>query len=155
MKRTLAALLLLLTSCGGTGTGNPSERAANTTVGEASASAFASQVVMGRLCAKLLACFANLKEATCINGIEAEKVIDTELGLPSGTYTNYQAVIDAESAGVIVGNVTARTNCAADIDALSCSSVGVAGAYNSSSRRPFQHVDAMIPTGASSCPAIF
>jgi hypothetical protein len=146
-----------LSGCGGTGTGNPTTAAdtpSGANPGATTGITAPASDILTHLCAKLNACYPSLGTSACQSGVLASTVIDTELGLAAG-FGSFQKVIDAENAKTIKANSTAATTCMADLDALLCSSAGVQAAYSTGAPTDFSHVDQMIPTGTSSCPAVY
>jgi len=155
MKITLRslsfALLCILTSCGGTGTGNPGP----SDPGTAGSLPANGSIVLSGICNLLTTCNPSLSLATCSTGVLAVTGLDVHLGLPSGQYTSLSSIITAENNGLITGNATAASQCVSDLSQLSCGNQAVIDAYQSGNANPFAQVPAMMPSGSGSCPAVY
>ena len=145
-RNMLLGLILLVSSCGGTGVGNPS---ANIFLGTA------SETIVGAICSKLNECFSELTGSACTEGVFAVGNIDTEIGLSKNQYPNLEAVSSAELNGEIGFNQGNLVQCVLDISSLSCSDPSVMNAWNASQPSFFDQVANMIPQNINGCSEVF
>jgi hypothetical protein len=152
MKWLFVPLFLFTFSvgCGGTGTGNPTGTGAT----NGSASGTAAEAVLSASCGKLASCFNGLTISDCSAGIKVQTNLSAALGL-AANFGTYQAIIDAEKAGTIHANGTAKAACVSDIGALACSNGAVQSSYSASAPGDFSQVFQLIPSSTSSCKGLY
>lgn len=155
--------VLLCVSCGagGTDTGNPS--AIDSGTGDSPTSDCDScspaisltgiEQIVTSVCEKLVSCSSTLTQANCEAGVFAQSNIDTEIGLPINTYSDLEAVLEAELDDVLTYNSTELSSCLTSIDQLSCQSSNVTLAYRASAPSNFTNVYQLIPV--SSCSQVY
>jgi hypothetical protein len=156
--KILNALILLVSglslfACGGTGIGNG--ESPTTSTNAPTQALLGSTEVLNSICAVLTTCNSGLTNFQCESGVQSIAGMDVKLGLTTGSYASFSAIISAESQGAIQSNSSAVTQCQADLQSLSCSSAAVMNAYQSQSANPFSQVPSMMPSGVGSCPAVF
>lgn len=100
---------------GGTGIGNPFSQMAAKLADSA--------------CETISRCHPEITYSQCSEIMQKTSGLDFQLGLPTGKFANYEAIISAEGKGTVVGAETAVQNCADIVKNLSCSSPQVQGAY--------------------------
>lgn len=146
----------LLAGCG-TDTGNPfhsgdSRSSAGDTwpiqIGEEPFSFSLAKTV----CSKLSQCHADLTFSACTTHFYLIENIDTEVGLPEGTYSTINAIYDAEKNEEIVANTSASAACINDYNKLTCSDVEIVNSWIPENSSPMLRFAESLPT---SCINVF
>ncbi|MGZ3805960.1 MAG: hypothetical protein ACXVB4_17220 [Pseudobdellovibrionaceae bacterium] len=126
-------------------------KAESTTVGNPMTE-LGSYKILKSVCKILTTCHPELVEITCLDGIRASAGVGESLGLPSGNFATYEAVITAESAGQVSMDPAATDSCVSNIQQLTCANSAVAKAYDPNLANPFANVPLMLPQVPASCP---
>jgi len=116
-----------------------------------------SGLIMADLCNSVALCFSN-QGATLNNCVQETSSMDglgEKIGLPSGEYEPFSAVMQAEASGAIIPNSVASKQCQTDINSLTCSSPGMAAAYNPNLSNPYTNIGSAFPSSPGSCPSVF
>lgn len=159
-------LFLFLGGCGGTDTGNPTIPSDNDddiletsppSDGTGATPSFVpairvTEFLLDQLCEEFTECFQQIGLDVCKEGLILVTNIDQELGIEEGKYPSYEAIIEAEKAGVLIPDSSAAGICMADTTALSCNDPSVRAAYNTSDPSNFDFIADMIP---DSCQKVF
>lgn len=156
----LIILLLALSGCGGsslggTETGNPGGPTSSIPTGaNPNINNFATQMI-DSICSKLSTCYPSLTSSSCQSGVLAVTNVGSSLGLPSGTTSTLQNIVDEENAGTITPQSTAANRCISDIQSLTCGSSTVGGAYSSGTAANFNRVYTLLSASSASCAGVF
>ncbi len=146
----MGALLLGLSSgCGQTGSA-PTGTTDVTGVGVYTST---PQNLVDAICAVAAQC-DGADSSACLSGILSQTNIPTALGLSAG-FGTVQQMLNEYSNGLISQNVAYANQCLTDLQALSCSSAAVTGAYSSSAPSNWSNLANMIPTSSTSCGGVF
>ena len=147
----LLILPLILCSClgDGTDTGNPGFNGDPMMGIEEGSGPIAT--IVSNVCTLLEGC-EGTSLTNCSSDIFDQENIDTELGLGTNDFPTLRDIALAESNGTIVADTTALTDCNSDIQALTCGSPNVGGAYDSALANPYVGVADIIP---GSCVGIY
>ncbi len=157
-KAKFAIVLVLMSALGcaigGSGSGNPIMSTSEPPADPVSAmSVSASRNVLNNVCTVLVKCLAGLTTADCETGVKAAVNLEPSLGLVSGGYANFGAIITAEEAAKLTPNSIASGVCGTAIAALTCTDPNVLAARDADGG--FSGVLAMMPSDEGSCKAIF
>ena len=154
-KFSLAALLLLFSSCGGTEAGNPSVATnLNPTSAAALPANVAGALIVSTICNKLIQCNPSLSLASCTSGVEKQTNLTPAFGVPA-SFGDFSNIIQTESGGTLNADPVRIQTCVGDIQAQACASATVSGAYSATAPTSFTSVINMIPTSGTSCAGVF
>jgi hypothetical protein len=115
-----------------------------------------AEKVLNAVCLKMLSCeeyYEGLTFEECVSGFAATSRVSQSIGLPTGVFGTYQAIIDAERSGSITADRNAAENCLADVYEQSCKKIR--GCWNPTLSDPFANVGIAIPKRQDSCPNLF
>jgi hypothetical protein len=144
--RAIFISFLILSSCNGTGTGNPiRDNPMNSSPGDSGLNG-TSTILVG-VCTRLSSCDSNVFRSQCEQAILASRRIDIKIGLPASVYINFESIVRAEANQTITANLVAKEACFRSIIGLSCTSREVISAFNPRSNSPFENIDAMVTSG--------
>ena len=148
-SRLLLGFLFLASGCldGGTGTGNPGM---GSTAGSQNLASFR---ILNGVCAKLNQCVPGTTVENCRFRVSSVTNLEAPLGITTGTYANYLAILLAENADTLRADPAATGSCLVEISNLACSNPDVQTAVGADGN--FNGVARMLENGASSCAGVF
>jgi hypothetical protein len=107
-----------------------------------------SSELLDSMCGLVAGCNSTVTLTDCRTGILATGGFETPLGLTSGAYPTYSAIVAAEEAGSITGSAMDARSCKTGIEILSCTDARVKAAYDPSASNPFSGTPQLLSTAA-------
>jgi hypothetical protein len=125
-------------SCG-TGTGNPIDDMGSKTPD----GMIGTNELMHAVCNKMSACHTDLAWADCKEKFFARTDVDTEIGIPAGTYPTFLDTFKAELNYKIKYSPLDFNDCLSNLNSMTCDDPLIVNAYTSSAVDPMAGITAI------------
>ncbi|MGZ6449768.1 MAG: SUMF1/EgtB/PvdO family nonheme iron enzyme [Pseudobdellovibrionaceae bacterium] len=112
-----------------------------------------SSKILTAVCKVVTRCHSNVAETDCENSVAKVNGMALPLGVSAWGYNSLESIEQAESAGLLAGQMNSADLCSTDIAATDCSSSAAQAAYDPLSSQPFAGSTKLV--AGSSCGGSF